>query len=135
MLRFILDLLYFFRFHFAFFICWQLCWIRGLCISFTSCLFPVDGRSKKFEDWGVTILEGSVPHYMPWALFYYISITPDSRAGQDLPPNDLIVSPMNDKYYINLSCLDDPRRWQKIYLNFYFHTSLWCLKRFYKRPS
>ena len=26
----------------------------------------------------------------------------------------------------------DPRRREKINLNFYFHTSLWCLKRFYK---
>ena len=51
MLRFILGLLYFFRFHFVFFICRQLRWIRGLRISFTSFLFPVKGRSKKFEDW------------------------------------------------------------------------------------
>ena len=26
----------------------------------------------------------------------------------------------------------DPRRREKIDLNFYFHTSLWCLKRFYE---
>ena len=39
---------------------WQVCWIRGLCISFTSCLFPIEGEVKnlrtggvqKFEDWG-----------------------------------------------------------------------------------
>ena len=38
----------------CFFICQELCWMRGLCISFTSTcfLFPVVGGSKKFEDWG-----------------------------------------------------------------------------------
>ena len=53
----ILDLLYFFR-PFCHFICWQLCWIRGLLISFTSScfLFPVGGASneklKNLQDWG-----------------------------------------------------------------------------------
>ena len=28
--------------------------------------------------------------------------------------------------------LDNPRQSKKIKLNFYFHTSLWCLKRFYE---
>ena len=28
--------------------------------------------------------------------------------------------------------LPDPGRKEKINVNFYFHTSLWCLKRFYK---
>ena len=38
----------------CFFICQELCWMRGLCISFTSScfLFPVGGERKKFEDWG-----------------------------------------------------------------------------------
>ena len=27
----------------------------------------------------------------------------------------------------------NPRQREKINLNFYFHTSLWCLKRFYER--
>ena len=26
----------------------------------------------------------------------------------------------------------DPEQREKIYLNFYFHFSLWCLKRFYE---
>ena len=30
------------------------------------------------------------------------------------------------------SCRLDPGRRKKINLNFYFHTSLWCLKRFYE---
>ena len=46
MLRFVLGLLYFLRFHFVLFICQELCWMRGLYISFTS-----EGGSKKFEDW------------------------------------------------------------------------------------
>ena len=38
----------------CFFICQELCWMRGLCISFTSScfLFPVGGGSIKLEDWG-----------------------------------------------------------------------------------
>ena len=38
----------------CFFICQELCWMRGLCISFTSScfLFPVGGERKMFEDWG-----------------------------------------------------------------------------------
>ena len=28
----------------------------------------------------------------------------------------------------------DPGRREKINLNFYFHTSLWCLRKFYKGP-
>ena len=38
----------------VFFCCffWQLCWIRGLCFSFISCLFQVWRGTKKFEDWG-----------------------------------------------------------------------------------
>ena len=38
----------------CFFICQELSWMRGLCISLTySCfLFPVGGECKKFEDWG-----------------------------------------------------------------------------------
>ena len=53
MLRFVLGLLYFFRFQFVFFICQELSWIIGLCINFTSpCfLFPVGGGGKKFGDW------------------------------------------------------------------------------------
>ena len=35
----------------VFLFCWQLYWIRGSCISFTSCLFQVKEWSKKFEDW------------------------------------------------------------------------------------
>ena len=47
MLRFLLGLLYFFRFHCSF-ICQELCWMRGLCISFTSScfLFPVGGGGR-----------------------------------------------------------------------------------------
>ena len=51
-LRFVLGLLYFFRFHFVFFLIFEeFCWMRGLCISFTSScfLFLVGGG---FEDWG-----------------------------------------------------------------------------------
>ena len=29
-------------------------------------------------------------------------------------------------------CRPNPGRREKINLNFYFHTSLWCLKRFYE---
>ena len=47
MLRFILGLSYFF---FAFDS--YVCWIRDLCISFTSCLFPVEGGSETFGDLG-----------------------------------------------------------------------------------
>ena len=38
----------------SFFICQELCWMRDLCISFTSSyfLFPVEEGSKNFEDWG-----------------------------------------------------------------------------------
>ena len=38
----------------CFFICQELCWVRGLCISVTSScfLFPVRGGNKKFEDCG-----------------------------------------------------------------------------------
>ena len=51
----------------CFFICQELCWMRGLCISFTSSyfLFPVEEGSKNFEDWGEGG-GGSVSHYMPW---------------------------------------------------------------------
>ena len=35
---------------------------------------------------------------------------------------------------INPSRLNPGRR-EKINLNFYFHTSLWCLKRFYEGPE
>ena len=55
MLRFLLGLLYFFRFHCSF-ICQELCWMRGLCISFTSScfLFPVGGggRGAGVRGWG-----------------------------------------------------------------------------------
>ena len=34
-------------------------------------------------------------------------------------------------YCLNLSCLNPERR-EKIKLNFYFHTSSWCLERFYE---
>ena len=39
----------------CFSICQELCWMRYLCISFTSSclLFPVGRGSKKFEDWGI----------------------------------------------------------------------------------
>ena len=59
MSRFILGLLYFFRFHFVVCCCWQLSWIRGLCISFTSCLFPVKrgvkslGTGGSLKVWGL----------------------------------------------------------------------------------
>ena len=38
-----------------FFICQELCSMKGLCISFTSSCFllSVGGGSKKFEDWGI----------------------------------------------------------------------------------
>ena len=38
----------------CFFLCQELCWMRDLCISFTSScfLFPVGGGSKMFEGWG-----------------------------------------------------------------------------------
>ena len=44
------------------------------------------------------------------------------------------------RYYSNRSCADvvinssrpNPRRREKINLNFYFHTFLWCLKSFYE---
>ena len=49
MLRFILGLSYFFIFFAS---DSYVCWIRGLCISFTSCLFPVEGGSKTFGDLG-----------------------------------------------------------------------------------
>ena len=73
-------------FHFAWFISWQLYWIIGLRISFTSSFFFVSSQrrlSKKFVDWEglkklglgelLFCLEsifvggggGSVPHYMP----------------------------------------------------------------------
>ena len=40
----------------SFFVCWQLCWIRGFCISFTSSffLFPVGGRGE-LEVWGLGV--------------------------------------------------------------------------------
>ena len=54
----------FIQISFYFCICWQLCWIRGLRINFTSLcsLFPVGGRSKKFEDWAgyFFFLEGGI---------------------------------------------------------------------------
>ena len=34
------------------------------------------------------------------------------------------------EYFINYSG-PDPRQREKINLNFYFHTSFWCIKRFY----
>ena len=56
-LRFILGLLHFFRFHFVFFsllTVMLVCWLRGLCISFTSCLLPVKGgRVKSLRSGGV----------------------------------------------------------------------------------
>ena len=79
MLRFVLCLLYFFRFHFLY-IYQELCWMRGLCISFPCFLFPVGGavknlRTRGLKDirtgrvtdlrGGVFLLEeggGSVPH-------------------------------------------------------------------------
>ena len=36
-----------------------------------------------------------------------------------------------ENFSVNPSRLDPGRR-EKINLNFYFHTSLWCLKRFYE---
>ena len=37
------------------------------------------------------------------------------------------------EYFISFNPFcPDPRRRAKINLNFYFHTSLWCLKRFYE---
>ena len=47
-IRFIIFLQISFCFFFV--VCLQLCQIRGLCTSFTSCLFPVEEGSKKFED-------------------------------------------------------------------------------------
>ena len=53
-----------------FFICQALCWMRGLCISFTSpCfLFPVGGGVKGLRTGEIKNYWGrrSVPHYMPW---------------------------------------------------------------------
>ena len=47
-IRFILFL----QISLCFFVCQELCWMRGLCISFTSCfLFPVGGGSEKV--WGL----------------------------------------------------------------------------------
>ena len=37
----------------------------------------------------------------------------------------------NQSHFFNLSS-PNPRRREKIKLNFYFHTYLWCLKRFYE---
>ena len=94
MLRFILGLSYFFKFFFFFASDSYVCWIRNLCISFTSCLFPVEGGSKTFGNleefnsmrtgelkilglgsffggggggWGRNFVrgKGSVYHYMP----------------------------------------------------------------------
>ena len=57
----------------CFFICQELCSMRCLCISFTSCfLFPVGGGVKSlrtgglknFRAGGLPICGGSTPHYM-----------------------------------------------------------------------
>ena len=37
-------------------------------------------------------------------------------------------------HFVNPSC-PDPGRGEKINLDCYFHTSLWCLKRFYEGPK
>ena len=36
------------------------------------------------------------------------------------------------EYFLFNPSRPDPRRREKINLSFYFHTSLWCLKRFYE---
>ena len=36
---------------------------------------------------------------------------------------------------LNAWCISESYIEIKIKLNFYFYTSLWCLKRFYERPS
>ena len=52
MLRFVLCLLCFCRFHFLY-IYQELCWMRGLCISFPCFLFPVGGGVKGLRTRGL----------------------------------------------------------------------------------
>ena len=76
----------FIQISFCFIICWQLCWIRGLCISFTfSCfLFPVEVGSKKFEDRGLkNFRTGALPSL--GALFLFGGGGGGGRGGGSLP--------------------------------------------------
>ena len=83
--KFFIRFIVFFQFSLCFSICQKLCWMRGLCISFTSLCFFVSSRRggleglrtgrgeglKNFRTGRVTSLGGtfagggSVPHYMP----------------------------------------------------------------------
>ena len=71
----------------CFFICQELCWMRGFWISFTSSCFLFQiGGEKIFEDWGKGIKKirigggggrsvcwgGLVPHYMPQCFPEYL---------------------------------------------------------------
>ena len=71
-----------------------------------------------------------------YPILFTLNVISNSKYGTTLTRiynNKAITSEKN----INPSRPDHGRR-EKINLNFYFHTSLWCLKRFYEsllRPS
>ena len=75
-----------------------------------------------------------------WSLTYWLTYWLTDNGGFKGPKCQCLKRP---KFHLNASVHEhkfllaypsrlNPRRREKINLNFYFHTSLWCLKRFYE---
>ena len=101
MLSFVLGLLYFFRFHFVFFIFRELCWMRGLCISFTSScfLFPVEGGVKSLRN-GVE--GGMLKNLGLWRGY---------RFGEIIFAGGGVITPLHAMYCWLLFCWDTWNLW------------------------
>ena len=100
----------------CFFTCQELCWMRGLCISFTSTcfLFPIRGEVKSLRTRGggcqklsglrglpICVrgyFRGSVPHYMLW----------DPPTFHNISPRDYgMITKVNSWAKVISSCLED----------------------------